>query len=300
MSALRPKAVGRNLERMGIMNREKPSIPAQFLVATVLILAAVCFTACQPPEPSVESTEPVSGMASVNDVELYYEIHGEGTALLLMHGGLGHSGHWENQLPALSEHYKVITVDSRGHGRSTMTEQQISYALMASDIVALMDYLEIKRTHILGWSDGGNIGLYLAINHPERLIKVIASGANFDPSGVRSDVGENQKFVSYVGEAMEDYQTLSPDPTKWDAFLGNISQMWGSEPNFTIEQLGSITVPVLLLDGESDEAIYTEHTREMAGLIPTAKLIFVTGTGHFGMWEKPDEINNAILEFLAQ
>ena len=132
------------------------------------------------------------------------------------------------------------------------------------------------------------------------MIKVIASGANFDPSGVRSNVGENQKFVSYIGKAMEDYQTLSPDPTKWDAFLGNISQMWVSEPNFTVEQLGSIAVPVLLLDGESDEAIYTEHTREMAGLIPTAKLTFVPGTGHFGMWEKPNEINNAILEFLAQ
>jgi pimeloyl-ACP methyl ester carboxylesterase len=75
--------------------------------------------------------------------------------------------------------------------------------------------------------------------------------------------------------------------------------MWGSEPNFTIEQLGSIATPVLLLDGESDEAIYNEHTREMAVLIPTAKVTFVTGTGHFGMWEKPDEINKAILEFLA-
>ena len=282
------------------MNREEPAIPTQFLTATVLIIAATCFTACQSPESSAESAGPVSGMAPVNDVELYYEIHGDGTALILLHGGLGHSGHWDNQLPVLSEHYKVITVDSRGHGRSTMTEQQISYELMASDIVALMDHLSIKRAHILGWSDGGNIGLYLAINHPERLIKAIASGANYDPSGVRSDVGGNQKFVSYIGEAMEDYQTLSPEPANWDAFFGNIGQMWASEPNFTVEQLGSIAMPILLLDGESDEAIYTEHTREMAGLIPTAKLTFVPGTGHFGMWEKPDEINNAVLEFLAQ
>jgi pimeloyl-ACP methyl ester carboxylesterase len=285
---------------MGMMSREKHAIPAQFLVATALVFTAGCFTACQPPEPSVESAEPVSGMAAVNDVELYYEIHGEGTALILMHGGLGHSGHWKNQLPALSEHYKVITVDSRGHGRSTMTEQQISFALMASDIVALMDYLEIERAHILGWSDGGNIGLYLAIHHPERLIKVVASGANYNPSGVRSDVGENQKFLSYIGDAIEDYQTLSPDPANWDAFFGNIGQMWASEPDFTVEQLGSIAVPVLLLDGESDEAIYTGHTIEMAGLIPTAKLTFIAGTGHFGMWEKPVEINTAILDFLAR
>ena len=282
------------------MNREDPAVRTRLHIVMALMVAAVCVTACQPPEPSVQSTGPVSGMAPVNDIELFYEIHGEGTPLVLLHGGLGHSGHWENQLPVLSEHYKVITVDTRGHGRSTMTEQQISFALMASDIVALMDYLEIKRAHILGWSDGGNIGLYLAIHHPERLIKVIASGANYNPSGVRSNVGENQKFVAYIGEAMEDYRTLSPDPTSWDAFLGNISQMWASEPNFTVEQLGSIAVPILFLDGESDEAIYTEHTIEMAGLIPAAKLTFVPGTGHFGMWEKPVEINNAILEFLSR
>jgi len=270
----------------------------QFLAVTISLTAMVCLAACQPPETPVESSEPVSGMAPANDVELYYQIHGEGSPLILLHGGLGHGGHWTNQLSDLSDNYKVITVDSRGHGRSTMSEQQISFALMASDIIALMDYLKIERAHIVGWSDGGNIGLYLAIHHPERLIKVVASGANYSPSGVRSDVGENQKFLSYIGDAIEGYQALSPDPANWDAFFGNIGQMWASEPDFTVEQLGSIAVPVLLLDGESDEAIYTEHTIEMASLIPTAQLTFVPGTGHFGMWEKPAEINSAILDFL--
>ena len=237
-------------------------------------------------------------MAPVNDAELYYQIHGEGAPLILLHGGLGHSGNWSKQLPVLSQQYKVVTVDSRGHGRSTMTEQQISYALMASDVVALMDYLEIEKAHVVGWSDGGIIGLYLAIHHPERLLKVVATGANYSPAGLRPDIGENQKFVSYIGNAIEDYQALSPDPANWDAFFGNIGQMWALEPDFTVEQMGSIAVPVLLLDGESDEAIYTEHTMEMASLIPTAKLIFVQGTGHFGMAEKPAEFNAEILNFL--
>ena len=281
------------------MSREKPIIRTQSLVILASLIAMFCVAACQPSDTPVESNEPVSGMAPVNDVELYYEIHGNGTPLILLHGGLGHSGHWENQLPVLTEHYKVIAVDSRGHGRSTMTEQQISYALMTADIVALMDFLKIGKAHVLGWSDGGIIGLDLAINHPDRLIKVIASGANYNPSGLRADALENEKVKAYIGKAMEDYQELSPDPTGWDAFLENIGQMWASEPNFTAEQLGSIATPVLLLDGESDEGIYTEHTIEMASLIPTAQLIFIPGTGHFGMWEKPVEINNAILGFLA-
>ena len=282
------------------MNREYPAIRTRQLIVTALTIAAFCVSACQPSEQPVESMEPVTGMAPVNGVELYYEIHGEGTPLILLHGGLGHSGHWKNQLDALSDHYKVVTVDSRGHGRSTMTDQQMSYSLMTSDVIALMDFLEIPKANILGWSDGGNIALHLAIHHPERLIKVIASGANFNPSGVRPDVGENEKFVSYIGKTMEEYQELSPDPTNWEGFFGNIGQMWATEPNLTADQLGSISIPVLLLDGESDEAIFTEHTREMAGLIPTSELLFVSGTGHFGFWEKPAEMNRAILEFLGR
>ena len=280
------------------MNREYTAIRTHFFIITALAIAAIHVGACQPSEQLVESPNSDSGMASVNNVELYYTVQGEGIPLLLLHGGLGHSGNWENQLGVLADHYRVITVDSRGHGRSTMTDQQISYPLMASDIVALMDFLNIPKAHILGWSDGGNIGLYLAIHHPDRLIKVIASGANYSPSGVRSDVGENPKFVSYIGKAMEDYQALSPNPTNWEAFLGNISQMWATEPDLTADQLGNIGVPVLLLDGESDEAIYTEHTKEMASLIPTSELKFVSGTGHFGLWDRPAEMNLAILEFL--
>ena len=272
---------------------------SRFLAVISAMTAMVCLAACQPSETTAEIGDPISGLAPVNDVELYYQLHGEGTPLILLHGGLGHSGNWSEQLPVLSQHYKVVTVDSRGHGRSTMTEQQISYALMASDVVALMDYLEIERTHIVGWSDGGNIGLYLAIHHPERLLKVVASGANYSPSGIRPDIGENPKVLSHVGDAIEDYHALSPDPANWDAFFGSIGRMWATEPDFTAEQLGSIAVPVLLLDGDSDEAIYTEHTIEMASLIPTARLIFVPGTGHFGMAEKPAEFNAAILDFLV-
>ena len=282
------------------MNRRYTVVRTPLFMLKALAVAAIYIAACQPSEQSVESTGPESGIASVNDVELYYTVQGEGTPLVLLHGGLGHSGHWENQLGVLADHYRVITVDSRGHGRSTMTDQQISYALMASDVVALMDFLGIPEAHILGWSDGGNIGLYLAIHRPDRLIKVIASGANYSPSGVRSDVGENQKFISYVGKAMEDYQSLSPNPANWEDFFGNIGQMWATEPDFTADQLGSIGVPVLLLDGESDEAIYTEHTREMASLIPTSELKFVSGTGHFGLWEKPVEMSQAILDFLEK
>lgn len=282
------------------MVRGKLAVCIRRLKARAFMILLIGLASCQPPEPSVDSTDPVSGIAPVNNVELYYEMRGEGTPLILLHGGLGHSGNWENQIPDLSEHFEVIAVDSRGHGRSTIGEQQISYSVMASDVVALMDYLDIRKANIVGFSDGGNIGLQLAIHHPNRLIKVVAAGANFNPSGVRPDVGKHPKMIEYFGKAMEDYTALSPDPTKWEAFLGNISQMWASEPNFTVQQLSSITVPLLLLDGENEEFIYPEHTREMAALIPTATPIVIPEAGHFGIWENPDQMNVAILQFLVQ
>jgi pimeloyl-ACP methyl ester carboxylesterase len=262
--------------------------------------AVVLLAACQPASTSTATTRPAAGLAPVNDIKMYYEIHGHGAPLILLHGGLGNTGYWENQIPALSQKYKVIAVDSRGHGRSTFSGQQISYALMASDVIALMDYLGIRKAHLLGWSDGGIIGLDLAIKHPERLDKLIAYGANYNPSGLRADVGENKRFKDYVEKAAKDYQALSPDPSRWDAFQKNLGQMWASEPNFTAEQLHRITVPTLILDGDNDEAIITEHTKELAGLIPQSKLILIAGTGHFAPLEKQEEFNRIALDFLAR
>ncbi len=270
------------------------------LIMSSIFIADVLLAACQPAPAPTPPIRPSKGLAPVNGIQMYYEIHGDGAPLILLHGGMGNAGYWENQIPALSRQYKVIALDSRGHGRSTFSEQQIGYSLMASDVVALMDYLDIKKAHILGWSDGGIIGLDLAINHPERLNKVIAYGANYNTSGLRADIGENKKFKDYIEKAAKDYQALSPDPTRWEAFEKNIGQMWASEPNFTVEQLRSITIPTLILDGDKDEAISTEHTKEMAGMIPRAELKLIPGTGHFAPSEKREEFNRIVLEFLAR
>ncbi len=243
-----------------------------------------------------------SGLAPVNDIEMYYATYGDpaNPPLLLLHGGLGNADYFVNQIPAFSESYYVITADSRGHGRSTYSEQQIGYALMASDVLALLDYLEIDAVSLVGWSDGGIIGLDIAINQPERLVKLIAYGANYIPSGVRADVGESERFNAYIAMAAEDYVRLSPTPDGFEAFLGNIGNMWATEPNYTAEQLGSITVPTLILDGMQEEAIYVEHALEMAKLIPTADLVLMSGIGHFAMWDKTEAFNDIVLDFLAE
>jgi pimeloyl-ACP methyl ester carboxylesterase len=241
-----------------------------------------------------------TGVVPVNDIRMYYEISGKGEPLILLHGGLGSTSNWKGQIPELSKHFMVIAADSRGHGRSTFSDKQISYALMASDVLALMERLKISRANILGWSDGGIIGIILAIRHPERLRRVVAFGANYDPAGLRPGFEESPKIKEHIEHAAAEYQQISPEPKRWDAFLANVSTMWANEPKLTEDELKSIRVPVLILDGQDDEGILTEHTRKMAGLIPNSKLVLIPGTGHFAPAEKPAEFNRQVLSFLMR
>ena len=121
--------------------------PFTVLAAIVaIILSAACRTA---PNPAVGG-DYFTDIASINDIQMYYEVHGDGPPLILLHGGLGNASHWKNQIPVLAGHYKVIAPDGRGQGSSSLTDRKISYELMAADVLALMDHLEIDRAHVIG------------------------------------------------------------------------------------------------------------------------------------------------------
>lgn len=239
--------------------------------------------------------------AEINGVSIYYKVYGEGNGnpILLLHGGLSNGDHFAGIIPALVEDgHEVITMDSRGHGHSSFDDAQISYAQMAKDVIGLLDHLKIEKADIVGWSDGGIIGLEIALTDPERLNKVVAYGANYDPTGVRLDIGTSEKFNAYIERASQEYQENSPAPEKWDAFLANIGNMWATQPNYTDEQLTTITTPFLILDGAEEEAIDLNQTKLMALLIPDAELVIMPDTGHFALFEQPEEFTQIVLDYL--
>jgi pimeloyl-ACP methyl ester carboxylesterase len=247
-----------------------------------------------PPLPTPERT----GKAAVDDIEMFYAVYGSGPPVLFIHGGLGNADAWGFQVPAFAKDHTVVVADSRGHGRSTRSAKPFGYALMADDYLALMSQLGFERFALVGWSDGGIIGLDIAIRHPERLTGVFAFAANTTPEGVDPAVETNATFGRYIELMGEQYKKISPTPDQYDAFVEQISQMWASQPNYTKAQLQGITVPVTVFDGDHDEAILRAHTEEIAATIPGAKLVILPEASHFAMWQQPQAFNAAVRTFL--
>jgi pimeloyl-ACP methyl ester carboxylesterase len=250
-----------------------------------------------PPTPAPVAAAKTA-YAAVNGVKLYYTRTGHGSPVVLLHGGLANSDYWGNQVKALAAKHTVITLDSRGHGRSSRNEKPFGYGLMADDVVAVLDSLKIPRADIVGWSDGAIIGIDLALHHPDRIGKVFAFAANTQTSGVKDGVEKNPTFAAYIERAGKEYAKLSPTPKEYDAFVEQISHMWASQPNWTDAQLASIKTPILIADGDHDEAIKREHTEYMAATIPGAGLLILPNTSHFAFLQDPALFNAAVLGFL--
>ncbi len=250
-----------------------------------------------PPTPVLPKPT-TSGIAPINGIRLWYAEFGSGPPVILVHGGLANSDYWGLLVRVLAPHYRVIVLDSRGHGRSSRTDDQIGYDLMASDVLALMDFLHIRKTALIGRSDGAIIGLDIAIHHPDRLTRLFAFAANSDPSGVKY-VGKSPVFTAYIQRAAKEYTQLSPTPTQFKPFLADIDHMWATEPHFTDDQLSHIKVPTWIVDGDHDEAIKRENTDRMAALIPGSCELILPGVSHFAFLQDPVMFNESLLHFLS-
>jgi pimeloyl-ACP methyl ester carboxylesterase len=250
-----------------------------------------------PPTPSLP--KPVaSGLAPVNGIKIWYATFGAGEPVILLHGGLANADYWGHQVRALEPHYRVVVMDSRGHGRSTRDARPFGYDLMAEDVIGLMDFLKIPKAAIVGWSDGAIIGLDIAQRHPERLSKLFAFAANSDPSGV-ADISKSPVFNAYIARAGKEYAALSPTPGEYREFVAQITKMWETQPNWTASDLRRIAVPVWIVDADHDEAIKRQNTEFMAANIPGAGLLIEPEVSHFAFLQDPGQFSEDVLHFLA-
>ncbi len=241
----------------------------------------------------------VEGHVEHNGARIWYATYGSGSPVILLHGGLGHSGNWGFQVPALLEAgHRVILIDSRGHGRSTRDGKPYAYELMASDVLAVMDRLELQNAAFAGWSDGACIALVLASMKPERAAGVFFFACNMDPSGTK-EIEPSPVLDRCFGRHSSDYRQLSATPDDFGAFVDAVSEMQKTEPNYTAEELGKIRVPVAIVQSEHDEFIKREHADYLVCSIPGAEFILLPGVSHFAPLQRPDRFNVALTSFLA-
>lgn len=285
----------------------KSAVAKWVLPATILVLALLTGISdasavpprwqVLPPTPELPKAD-TSGYAPINGIRIWYAVFGHGEPVILLHGGLANSNYWANQVAVLRKSYRVIVMDSRGHGRSTRDGRPFGYDVMAEDVVDLMRYLKLDKAAIVGWSDGAIIGLDLAIRHRERVSKLFAFAANSDPSGVE-DVSKNPVFNSFIARASREYAQLSPTPDQFSVFLSQITTMWATQPHFTANQLATIHVPTWIVDADHDEAIKRENTEFMAKQIPNSGLLIQPQVSHFSMLQDPEQFNADLLHFLS-
>lgn len=251
--------------------------------------------------PVLKATPAITEHVKLGDITMYYAAYGEGEPLLLLHGMLGSGDNFEKQVPEFAQTYRVITPDSRGQGRSTGSDAPLSYHLMAEDMVRLMDYLKLDSAFIVGWSDGGNIGLDMAIHHPERVRALVTYGANTSPNGLTPGALSFFKYSSLETLQFDlgaEYLRLSATPDRLSVLVEQARQMALNEPKFTKDELAGITSPTLIADGMWEQVIDLNHVKSIAKVIPGAELLLIPGADHYAPAAKPAEFNKAVLDFL--
>jgi pimeloyl-ACP methyl ester carboxylesterase len=240
------------------------------------------------------------GYVEHQGARIWYSTYGSGAPVILLHGGLGHSGNWGYQVPALvMSGYRAVLIDSRGHGRSTRDTRPFSYELMASDVLAVMDALHLEKPCLVGWSDGACTALILAAKAPSRIAGVFFFACNMDPTGVRP-IEPSPTLNRCFARHAKDYALLSATPEHFKDFVEDVSLMQRTEPNYSAHDLAKISVPVAIVQSEHEEFIKREHAEYLAQSIPGAEFVVLKAVSHFAPLQRPEQFNTAMLAFVGK
>jgi pimeloyl-ACP methyl ester carboxylesterase len=263
-------------------------------------------------------TEGAGHYADVNGIKLYYEIHGTGHPLILLHGGLGATSMFGPNLPALAKGRQVIAVDLQGHGRTADIDRPISPQLMADDIAALIKHLKLERPDIMGYSLGGGVATFTAIRHPELVGKVVIVSTNFKRSGFYPEMLAQQAQVGpEAAEAMKQtpmyqlYASIAPRPEDWPRLLQKIGEAMKGDFDYSKEVAG-IKAPTMIVAGDAD-IFPPSHAVEFFGLLgggkrdggwdgsgrSNARLAILPGLTHYTIFNAP-ALAAAVIPFLDE
>jgi pimeloyl-ACP methyl ester carboxylesterase len=198
--------------------------------------------------------------AEVNGLNMYYETHGAGRPMILLHGGLGSGEMFGPILPALAENHQVIAPDLQGHGRTADIDRPIEMGLMADDIAALIDHLGLGKPDVVGYSLGGGVAMHTAFKYPDKIAKLVAASANIRRDAIPAEMLAQQGQVSAAAvEFMKDtpmyqlYQQVAPRPEDFGRLLDKIGQSMAKDFDFS-EEVRALKVPTMIVCADADMA----------------------------------------------
>jgi pimeloyl-ACP methyl ester carboxylesterase len=247
-----------------------------------------------------------TGFAAVNGLHMYYELYGDGSPLVLLHGGmLTIDLNFGTLIPTLATRHLLIGVEMQGHGRTADIDRPITPAALASDVVGLLDHLAIDRAHVLGHSMGAAVTLELAVNHSQRVRSIVPISASVRPEGMHEDLTDPTKQATSTRmptqqdflEFREAYQRLSPHPDHFDEFLAALSTSNADLQGWSDEQLAGITAPTLILLGDRD-FVTLEHAALMQHLIPGSQVAVLPDTTHMQVTRRAELLLPMLARFL--
>ena len=267
------------------------------------------------PATEASETTPQSGYAPVNDLRMYYEIHGSGgVPVVLLHGAYMHTGLMEFLLSGLANTRQVIAVDLQGHGRTADVDRPITYEQMADDVAALMAHLGIAQADIVGYSMGGSTALLLAMRHPERVHKVVVASGQYRLDGLYPEmiagIAEFTTEMMLATPWYEEYAAVAPNPEDFPTLFEKLKRLDAEEFAWDEAQIAAIAAPTLLIYGDAD-VIRPEHMVDLFRLLgggvpgdltglPKARLAILPSTTHVGVMNRADWLLPMITEFLDE
>lgn len=237
----------------------------------------------------------------LDETKVYFEEYGEGSTVLLLHGGMGSISDFNLLIPELSKHFKLIAIDSPSHGRSYKIDS-LSYNILAEYVVQLIDKLKIDKLNIIGYSDGAIIGMLVADKIPGKIDKLVFGAGALSP-GVSKPEGLEmlQNFSPEIlpEEFETNYKQKSPNPDHWEEFVYNSKKMWLQDIWIPTEILPNIKSNVLVLFGDRDQFIPLSHSIEIYNELPNSELCILPNTNH-NIFNNSKITNPVLISFLSK
>lgn len=243
-----------------------------------------------------------TGYARSDGVATFFEVHGTGDPLVLLHGGLLTTPlTWEALLPCLAASRQVVAIELQGHGHTADTGRELTLANLAGDVVAVLDHLGLRRADLFGFSLGAMVATETAVAHPGRVDRLVLASVPFRPEGY-VDLGafpERMPTADDVALMQRAYADVAPDPAHFDAFAEKANVMVGGFAGWPVEQLAAITAPTLVLVGDTD-FVTVEHAAWMAATVPGAGLAVLPHATHMDVPRRADVVAPLVEEFLRR